>query len=67
MGCVVLIHFFTDSIFLQHYLVRPRAPIKQYYPFVSGKVKHDSPLAQLLAKHGITPENSNQFEGCADW
>jgi len=34
---------------------------------MSGKIKVDSPLGQLLATHGITPENSNQFEGRADW
>ena len=48
-------------------LTKNPGPPGKYYPFVSGKVKHDSPLAQLLAKHGITPENSNQFEGKADW
>ena len=33
----------------------------------SGKIKVDSPLAELLATKGITPANSNQFEGTADW
>ena len=31
------------------------------------KIKVDSPLGKLLATKGITPENSNQFEGTADW
>jgi len=38
-----------------------------YYPFMSGKIKVDSPLGKLLATKGISPENSNQFEGSADW
>lgn len=39
----------------------------QFYPFMSGKIREDSPLGLLLARHGITPENSNQFEGTANW
>ena len=35
--------------------------------FMSGKIKVDSPLGKLLATKGITPENSNQFEGTANW
>lgn len=42
-------------------------PPGRFYPFMSGKIKVDSPLGQLLASKGITPENSNQFEGTANW
>mmetsp|Transcript_4498 Transcript_4498/g.5206 ORF Transcript_4498/g.5206 Transcript_4498/m.5206 type:complete len:281 (+) Transcript_4498:168-1010(+) len=42
-------------------------PPGKFYPFMSGKIKVDSPLGQLLASKGITPGNSNQFEGKADW
>ena len=42
-------------------------PPGKFYPFMSGKIKEDSPLGQLLASKGITPANSNQFEGTADW
>lgn len=42
-------------------------PPGKYYPFMSGKIKVESPLGQLLASKGITPENSNQFEGTANW
>jgi regulator of RNase E activity RraA len=42
-------------------------PPGKYYPFMSGKIKEDSPLGKLLAENGITPANSNQFEGTADW
>ena len=42
-------------------------PPGRFYPFMSGKIKVDSPLGKLLATKGITPENSNQFEGSADW
>jgi len=48
-------------------LTKNPGPPGKFYPFMSGKVKVDSPLGQLLAKHGITPDNSNQFEGKADW
>jgi len=48
-------------------LIKNPGPPGKYYPFMSGKIKHDSPLATLLATKGITPENSNQFEGTADW
>lgn len=48
-------------------LTKNPGPPGKFYPFMSGKIKHDSPLAKLLATHGITPENSNQFEGTADW
>ena len=34
---------------------------------MSGKIKVDSPLGKLLATKGITPANSNQFEGTANW
>ncbi|GKZ00319.1 hypothetical protein MPSEU_000984800 [Mayamaea pseudoterrestris] len=42
-------------------------PPGKFYPFMSGKIKVESPLGKLLASKGITPENSNQFEGTADW
>jgi regulator of RNase E activity RraA len=42
-------------------------PPGKFYPFMSGKIKVDSPLGQLLATKGISPANSNQFEGTADW
>jgi len=48
-------------------LVKNPGPPGKFYPFMSGKVKPESPLGQLLKTHGITPENSNQFEGTADW
>jgi len=48
-------------------LIKNPGPPGRFYPFMSGKVKVDSPLGQLLATKGITPENSNQFEGTADW
>ena len=48
-------------------LTKNPGPPGKFYPFMSGKIKVDSPLGQLLATKGITPENSNQFEGTADW
>jgi len=42
-------------------------PPGRYYPFVSGKIKAESPLGKLLISKGITPDNSNQFEGKANW
>lgn len=42
-------------------------PPGKFYPFLSGKIKVESPLGKLLASKGITPANSNQFEGTADW
>jgi len=48
-------------------LVDNPGPPGRFYPFMSGKIKVDSPLGDLLASKGITPENSNQFEGTADW
>jgi len=48
-------------------LIKNPGPPGKFYPFMSGKIKADSPLAQLLATKGITPENSNQFEGKANW
>jgi len=47
-------------------LTKNPGPPGKFYPFMSGKIKVDSPLAQLLASKGITPDNSNQFEGKAD-
>jgi regulator of RNase E activity RraA len=43
-------------------LTKNPGPPGKFYPFMSGKIKVDSPLGQLLASKGITPENSNQFE-----
>jgi regulator of RNase E activity RraA len=48
-------------------LIKNPGPPGKFYPFMSGKVKPESPLGQLLATKGITPKNSNQFEGTADW
>mmetsp|Transcript_16284 Transcript_16284/g.23989 ORF Transcript_16284/g.23989 Transcript_16284/m.23989 type:complete len:283 (-) Transcript_16284:221-1069(-) len=48
-------------------LTKNPGPPGKFYPFMSGKIKVDSPLGQLLATKGITPENSNQFEGTANW
>jgi len=48
-------------------LIKNPGPPGKFYPFMSGKVKVDSPLGQLLATKGITPENSHQFEGTANW
>jgi regulator of RNase E activity RraA len=48
-------------------LTKNPGPPGKFYPFMSGKIKVDSPLGKLLATKGITPANSNQFEGTADW
>ena len=48
-------------------LTKSPGPPGKFYPFMSGKIKVDSPLGKLLATKGITPANSNQFEGTADW
>ena len=48
-------------------LTKNPGPPGKFYPFMSGKIKVDSPLGKLLATKGITPENSNQFEGTANW
>ena len=48
-------------------LTKNPGPPGRFYPFMSGKIKVDSPLGKLLATKGITPANSNQFEGTADW
>ena len=48
-------------------LTQNPGPPGKYYPFMSGKIKVDSPLGKLLATKGITPANSNQFEGTANW
>jgi len=55
-----------EEIIKEELIANPGPP-GIYYPFMSGKIKHDSPLAKLLASKGITPQNSNQFEGSADW
>jgi regulator of RNase E activity RraA len=55
-----------EGIIKQELTKNPGPPGK-FYPFMSGKIKVDSPLGQLLKTKGITPENSNQFEGTADW
>lgn len=48
-------------------LTKNPGPPGKFYPFMSGKIKPESPLGQLLKSKGITPENSNQFEGTANW
>jgi len=48
-------------------LIKNPGPPGKFYPFMSGKIKVESPLGQLLASKGISPENSNQFEGTANW
>jgi regulator of RNase E activity RraA len=48
-------------------LTKNPGPPGKFYPFMSGKIKVDSPLGKLLASKGITPANSNQFEGTANW
>ena len=48
-------------------LTKNPGPPGKFYPFMSGKIKPESPLGKLLATKGITPANSNQFEGSADW
>lgn len=48
-------------------LTQNPGPPGKFYPFMSGKIKSNSPLGKLLASKGITEENSNQFEGKADW
>jgi len=48
-------------------LMKNPGPPGKFYPFMSGKIKVDSPLGKLLATKGITPDNSNQFEGSKDW
>jgi len=48
-------------------LIKNPGPPGKFYPFMSGKIQVDSPLGQLLHTHGISPKNSNQFEGSADW
>jgi regulator of RNase E activity RraA len=48
-------------------LIANPGPTGKFYPFMSGKIKESSPLGKLLATKGITPANSNQFEGTADW
>lgn len=48
-------------------LTKNPGPPGKFYPFMSGKIKVDSPLGKLLKTKGIDPSNSNQFEGTADW
>ena len=55
-----------EDIVKEELTANPGPPGK-FYPFMSGKIKPESPLGQLLATKGITPENSNQFEGKANW
>jgi regulator of RNase E activity RraA len=55
-----------EGIIKEELTEKPGPPGK-FYPFMSGKIKVDSPLGKLLATKGITPANSNQFEGTADW
>lgn len=42
-------------------LTQNPGPPGKFYPFMSGKIKLDSPLAQLLATKGITPANSSKL------
>lgn len=55
------------EVIIKEELVKNPGPPGKFYPFMSGKIKEASPLGQLLATKGITPANSNQFEGTADW
>ena len=55
------------EVIIKEELTKNPGPPGKFYPFMSGKIKADSPLAKLLATHGITAANSNQFEGSADW
>mmetsp|Transcript_19674 Transcript_19674/g.67791 ORF Transcript_19674/g.67791 Transcript_19674/m.67791 type:complete len:185 (-) Transcript_19674:362-916(-) len=55
------------EVIVKEELTANPGPPGKYYPFMSGKIKVGSPLANLLATKGITPANSNQFEGTADW
>jgi regulator of RNase E activity RraA len=55
------------EVIVKEELTKNPGPPGKFYPFMSGKIKVDSPLGQLLASKGITPENSNQFEGTANW
>merc|ERR1712071_318949 len=48
-------------------LTKNPGPPGKFYPFMSGKIKEESPLGKLLASNGITPANSNQFEGTPNW
>ncbi|KAI2506244.1 hypothetical protein MHU86_8179 [Fragilaria crotonensis] len=57
----------TIEVIVKEELTKNPGPPGKFYPFMSGKIKVDSPLGKLLATKGITPENSNQFEGKADW
>jgi regulator of RNase E activity RraA len=57
----------TIEVIVKEELTKNPGPPGKFYPFMSGKIKVDSPLGKLLASKGITPENSNQFEGTADW
>eukprot|EP00977_Amphora_coffeiformis_P028490 scaffold35467_cov199-Amphora_coffeaeformis.AAC.5 len=41
-------------------LMKNPGPPGKFYPFMSGKIKVDSPLGKLLASKGITPENSSK-------
>lgn len=55
------------EVIIKEELTQNPGPPGKYYPFMSGKIKEASPLGKLLATKGITPANSNQFEGTADW
>lgn len=55
------------EVIIKEELTQNPGPPGKYYPFMSGKIKESSPLGKLLATKGITPANSNQFEGTADW
>lgn len=55
------------EVIVKEELTKNPGPPGKFYPFMSGKIKPESPLGKLLATKGITPANSNQFEGTADW
>jgi len=55
------------EVIVKEELSKNPGPPGKFYPFMSGKIKPESPLGKLLATEGITPANSNQFEGTADW
>jgi regulator of RNase E activity RraA len=55
------------EVIVKEELTKNPGPPGKFYPFMSGKIKAESPLGKLLATKGITPANSNQFEGTANW
>ena len=43
-------------------LINNPGPPGKFYPFMSGKIKVDSPLGQLLATKGISPSSPPPIE-----